>query len=119
MVLAVALFPSLGVQGLGIALACAYAVGFAAAFAHLRRRARGVGGSALASVVLRVVAASLLMLLVVLVISHGIGSGRAIRTATAVIGSVAAGGTVYVVAARLLGVTEVSALLSRLRRPRQ
>jgi putative peptidoglycan lipid II flippase len=118
-VLAVALFPSLGVQGLAIALAGAYAVGFAAAFAQLRRRARWADGAALGSVVLRVVAASLLMVLVVFVISHGIGSGRAIRTATAVIASVVAGGTVYVVAARLLGVTEVSALLSRLRRPRQ
>lgn len=116
-VLALALYPSLGVQGLALAYALAYTAATGVALAHLGRRTRGVDGRAVARSWLRVATASAVMGAVVL----GVAALVDVPLAEVGIG-VGAGVTVYFVGARLLGVEELSALLrfragSRRRRP--
>lgn len=60
-VLALALYPSLGVRGLALAYALAYTVGTAVALAHLRRRTQGIGGRPLIRSWLSVAGASAVM----------------------------------------------------------
>ncbi len=105
-VLALALYPSLGVRGLALAYALAYTAGTAAALAHLRRRTLGIDGQAVARSWLRVVAASAVMGAVVL------GVAALLDPPLAEVGvGVAAGVTVYLAGARALGAEEVSTLL--------
>jgi len=113
-VLALALYPSLGVQGLALAYALAYTVGSAVALVHLRRRTRGIGGRRLVRSWLAVGAASAVMGLVV----SGLTSMLGPPLLKAGVG-VAAGVTVYLVGAKALGVTELATLLPVRRRPQQ
>jgi putative peptidoglycan lipid II flippase len=110
-VLALALYPSLGVQGLALSFALAYAGGTIAALLAMRRRAGGVEGAALARTLIRVGVASAAMATVVLAISAIVGSGGNARLAIRVLAGVVAGVTVYVAVARALGVEELTALL--------
>jgi putative peptidoglycan lipid II flippase len=111
-VAALALYPVLGVHGLGLAFAIAYVVGTATAVVDLRRRVGGIDGRGLARSAARVVAATAVMAAVVLVVAHTIGTntgrGALLRSG---VGAVA-GVSVYLVAARLFGVAEVRELLS-------
>ena len=115
-VAALALYPALGVQGLGLAFALAYAVGTITALAHLRRRTGGLDGRALASSLLRVLAASAVMAAVVagvgvLVEGDG-GVGAAVHAGAATI----AGVSVYLLVGRLVGVSELRSFLPSRRR---
>ena len=110
-VLALALYPYLGVRGLALSYALAYTGGTAVALAHLRRRAGGIDGPAVARSWLRVAVASALMGAVVSVV----GALVEPPLAKAVAG-VGAGVTVYLLAARALGVAEMAALLGMRRR---
>ena len=115
-VAAVALYPVLGVQGLGLAFAIAYFAGTAAALFDLRRRTGGIEGRALASSVARIVAAAAVMAAAVLAVGGLLdvegGFGAAVHAGVATI----AGVTVYLLAGRLLGVTELRSFLPPSRR---
>ncbi|MDQ1395738.1 MAG: putative peptidoglycan lipid flippase, partial [Acidimicrobiaceae bacterium] len=114
-VLALALFPWLGVQGLGLSLSIAYTVGTVVALRGVTRRGASLEGAAIVQSLVRILVATLVMAMVVLVVSRSIGSGSSLRLVARLGASVGAGATVYLVVARALGVDELMALL-RLRR---
>ncbi|MDQ3679977.1 MAG: polysaccharide biosynthesis C-terminal domain-containing protein, partial [Actinomycetota bacterium] len=111
-VLALALYPSLGVRGLALAYALAYTVGTAVALAHLRRRTRGIDGVTVARSWLRVTAVSAVMGAVVAALASVLDAPLA-KVGVGVV----AGVTVYAVGAKALGVEELVALLRFRRRP--
>ena len=117
-VAALALYPVLGVQGLGLALALAYLGGTATALVDLRRRLGGIEGGILARSLARIGAASALMAAVVLAVqavTAGPGSagfGAALRAGAATV----AGVTVYLVGCRVFRVGELRSLLAFRRR---
>lgn len=109
-VLAVALYPSLGVQGLGLAYGLAYTVATGVALVALQRR---VGSVEIGSVVrawVRIAAASAVMATVVVLVA-AVVEPVLLRAAT----GVAVGVAVYLLVARRLGIHEVSTLF-RMRR---
>jgi putative peptidoglycan lipid II flippase len=109
--LALALYPALGVRGLALAYALAYTVGTAVALAHLRRRAGGLDGGAVARSWARVAAASAVMAAAVL------GAASLVESAVAKVAlGVGVGVTVYLAAAKALGVSELATLLRTRRR---
>ncbi|MFP5378130.1 MAG: murein biosynthesis integral membrane protein MurJ [Acidimicrobiia bacterium] len=108
--LALALYPVLGVHGLGLAYAAAYTVGTGLALARLRRDTGTVDVAGTLRTWLRVGVASAAMAGVVLAVAAAVGP-ELLRLAVAV----PAGVTVYLVAARRLGVQELSGLV-RIRR---
>jgi putative peptidoglycan lipid II flippase len=115
---ALLLYPVLGVEGLGLALALAYAAGTTAALVHLRRRLGGIDGPALARSVSRILAASLLMAAAGAAVQRltaglgGAGFGAALRAGAATV----AGVTVYLAGCRVFRVGELRSLLSFRRR---
>ncbi|HUR18456.1 MAG TPA: murein biosynthesis integral membrane protein MurJ [Acidimicrobiales bacterium] len=110
-VLALALHPTLGVQGLALAHALAYSGGSVVALFHLNSRTGGVASTASARAWLRIGGASATMAAAVLL------STAPVTSETAKVGvGVLAGVSVYLVAAKILGVHELSLLL-RNRRP--
>ena len=110
-VLAVALYPSLGVQGLALAYGLAYTIGTAAALVVLQRRTRSVDIASVVQIWVRVAVASAVMGAVVAALSAL--PGPALLRAG---GGVVAGVTVYLLVARRLGVQELSTLLPMRRR---
>ena len=118
-VLAVALYPAFGVRGLAAAFAAAYLGGTIAALATMRTRTGGIAVRALATTTARVCAASAAMALAAGLVSAVIGGASGPRLLARVAGAVAAGVTVYVAAARALGVGELTALLRIGKRKRQ
>lgn len=111
-VLALALYPALGVQGLALAHALAYTGGSIVALRHLHvRTGGGIATIDSARAWLRIGGASAVMAIVV------VASAVLIEPTAAKVGiGVVAGVSVYLVAARILGVQELSMLL-RNRRP--
>ena len=109
-VLALALYPALGVEGLALAYALAYTVGTALALARLRRDIGTVDVAGVVRTWARVALASAVMAVVVLAVAAVAGPAPVQAGA-----GVAAGVTVYLVVARRLGVQELSGLL-RIRR---
>ncbi|MGI8685340.1 MAG: polysaccharide biosynthesis C-terminal domain-containing protein, partial [Acidimicrobiales bacterium] len=110
-VLAVALYPSLGVQGLALAYALAYTGGTAAALIVLQRRSGSVDIASVVQIWVRVGVASAIMAAAVVAVSVVVEP--ALFRATA---GVIAGVSVYVLVARRLGVQELSTLLPMRRR---
>jgi putative peptidoglycan lipid II flippase len=115
-VLAIALFPSLGVQGLALAWSGAYAVAAVIAVVVLRRRVphpvdRAVGVSALraavGTAVLAIVAASL---------AAAIGHSTANTALVATVAAGLAGGSAYLVALVAMRTPELGSLVAVLRR---
>ena len=117
-VAAATLYPLLGVEGLGLAIAVAFLAGTAAALVDLHRRLGGVEGRTLVRSIGRIVAASLLMAATVALVGHitsGVGSagvGAAFRVGVATL----AGVTVYVVGCRALPGGELRSLVAFRRR---
>ncbi|HEX2064794.1 MAG TPA: murein biosynthesis integral membrane protein MurJ [Acidimicrobiales bacterium] len=109
-VVALALYPVMGVAGLALAYAVAYTAGTVVALAHLGRRIGGVGAAAVVRSWLRVLVASGAMASAVVAVASLVEPDL-VEVATAVV----AGAVVYLLAARALGVEEVSTLL-RIRR---
>jgi putative peptidoglycan lipid II flippase len=109
--LALALYPSMGVRGLALAFTLAYVAGTAAALVAMRRRTRGIDGAALVSTGGRVLIASAAMAAVTLLCAHVVGAPSGVGLALRVTIGVAAGVTVYLAVARVLGVDELAALL--------
>jgi putative peptidoglycan lipid II flippase len=109
--LALALYPILGVRGLAVAYAAAYAVAALLGGFALRRRIGGIEGRALGRSLARIMLASGCMAVVVALVVAAAGPPLVEAGA-----GVAAGVTVYLLAARIFGVRELTTLL-RIRRP--
>jgi putative peptidoglycan lipid II flippase len=110
-IVAVAVFRRFGVVGLAAAWSIAYTVSAVVAFGHLRSRTSSRDGRAVLATMMRTGAAATLMGVVVILARRLLGEG--------VVGlgvAVAAGATVYLGAARLLGVGELEPLLGIWRR---
>jgi putative peptidoglycan lipid II flippase len=115
-VLALALYPAMGVGGLALAFAVAYGTGTAAALFHLRGRLGGIDGRRLARSVTRIVVASAAMAGAVAVTVHTVGRPHGAGLVVRVVVSVLAGVIVYVGGAVLLRIDEITTLLHVRRR---
>jgi putative peptidoglycan lipid II flippase len=115
-VAAVALYPAMGVRGLGLAFAVAYFTGTGTAIADLRRRTGGLDGRALGSALLRIVGASAVMAVAVLVVSRALGGDGGFGAAVDAGVSTIAGVSVYLLACKALGVRELRSFLAFRRR---
>jgi putative peptidoglycan lipid II flippase len=111
-VAALALYPSMGVQGLALAYSLAYLAGTAAALVHLRRRLGGVDGRRLARSSGRILGAAVVMAVAVGAVVAFVGSNRGLGALVRSGVGTVAGVTVFLVAARVLGVTEIRELLT-------
>src|SRR5439155_3249782 len=115
-VIALALFGWLGVQGLALSLSIAYTLGTVAAVADMRKRAAGVIDRALVRSIVRITGVTAVMAVVVAIVAAAIGSGNDAHQALRVGAAIGVGATVYLVVARIVGVDELSALLQLRRR---
>jgi putative peptidoglycan lipid II flippase len=115
LVLAGALYPVMGVGGLALGWVGAYSIGAVAAFANLRARTGGLEGRSISTGLARIGAATALMILPVIALSHLIQGDSDPVLLAKVGGGVIAGAVVYVAAAHAFGLTELTTLL-RLRR---
>lgn len=110
-VLALALYPSLGVQGLALAYALAYVGGTAVALVHLRRRLGGLDGANLAAGLVRTLVAAAAMGVVVA------GATAVVDGPLLTVGiAVPLGVAVYGLVARRLGIGELDTVLRTGRR---
>ena len=116
LVLAAALYPALGVRGLAVGWVGAYTVGAAVAFVHLRRRSRGLDGRAIAGGLVRVAAATGVMILPVFALRNLVPGGSDFRLLVQVGGGAIAGAIVYLAASQAFGITELTSALARRRR---
>jgi len=115
-VLALALYPSMGVNGLALSFALAYGAGTVAAFFDLRRRIGGVDGRRVTRAVARIAVASTAMAAATLLVSRAVGGTEGLHLLARVGLSVAAGLGVYAVAAVVLRMDEITTLLPIRRR---
>src|SRR5205814_9108430 len=92
-VAAIALYPVLGVKGLGLALALAYAASTAAALRNLGRRIDGLGGRDLVSSLVRISLAAAVMAIAVLAIRLLVGGQSGLGAAVGAGVAMVAGGT--------------------------
>jgi putative peptidoglycan lipid II flippase len=113
LVLAGALYPVMGVQGLALGWVGAYTLGSIAAFAHLRGRTGGLDGQAILGALLRILAATALMILPVFALTHLVKGATDLVLVAQVGGGVIAGTVVYLAAAHAFGVTEFTNVLPR------
>ena len=110
-VLALALYPFLGVQGLALAYALAYTAGAGIAVVHLQRRVGTVDTFGVVRTWVRVAVASAVMAGAVTALG-AVTDTAALRLGIGVI----AGVSVYLVVARRLGIKELAALVPNRRR---
>jgi putative peptidoglycan lipid II flippase len=113
--LAVALFPELGVQGLALAYALAYAIAAVGALALFQRRVVGFGRDVVVTGARATLAAGALAA-VAAPVAGAIGADGAGAAAGAAVAAGGAGALVYVVALRLLGASELAAFRALVRR---
>lgn len=116
-VLAVALFPAFGVQGLAASYAIAYTTAAVMAGVVLSRRTQGIGGAALGVVLAKAGAAAAVMGAAVALVSRALGGDEGMALVLRVGGSVGAGVSVYLLAARAMRLRELTTLLRIGRRP--
>jgi putative peptidoglycan lipid II flippase len=118
--LAFALYPTFGVQGLAAALALAYAVGCVFALRIFHRRLGGLAGRRLGIILYRTTVAGVVSADVALAVSvllaHLLGTSGGLTLLVRVLAAVATGVTVYLRVARYFGVDEVRSLLQLRRR---
>jgi len=115
-VLAIALYPSLGVQGLAVSWTVAYAVAAIAAIVAMRRRLRRLEGRRLTESLGRVVAGSLVLGASAWIVVQAIGYAGANRAVLAVTAALAVGGGLFLLVLRLLRADELTSLAAALRR---
>jgi putative peptidoglycan lipid II flippase len=106
-VLALALFPSLGVQGLALAYAVAYAAAALVALELLRRRIGGIEGPRVLATAARACVAGGALAIVAAPIAGAIGSETPSEAVTAAVAAGIAGVAIYVVVLQLLGTDEL------------
>jgi putative peptidoglycan lipid II flippase len=102
-VLAVALVGPLGVRGLALALSIAYTVSAALALGVIRERVGGLGGSALADPLRRIVAGSLVLAVVAGLVVNLSGSESAVVLLGRIVLAMVVGGVAYVGTVGLMG----------------
>jgi putative peptidoglycan lipid II flippase len=113
--LSIAFYPALGVGGLALAWVGAYSVAAVAASVHLRSRTNGLEGRATVDSLLRVGVASAVMAGAVAAILR-VGSPPSALKAPLVALAIGAGALVYVAVGRLLGLSELRAVVDLRRR---
>jgi putative peptidoglycan lipid II flippase len=118
-VLALVLFPSLGVQGLALAYAGAYLVAAVVALVLLRRRIGGGAGRTTVQMTVRAAIAGVVLALAAAPFAAWFGADDAGHAVTAAVLGSLAGGLAYVGVLRLMGVHEIGSILGLLRRRRQ
>jgi putative peptidoglycan lipid II flippase len=111
-VLALALYPSMGVEGLALAFSVAYTAGTVLAFDRLRRRTDGLDGGGLARSLARVAVSAVVMGAAVVGVTRVV-DGSLLRVGIAV----PIGLCVYVLVARAVGAGEFDTLFRLRRRP--
>jgi putative peptidoglycan lipid II flippase len=114
-VLALALYPVMGVRGLALGWVGGYSVGTIAALVHLRRRTGSVEGRATAAACARIGAASAVMAVTVTLILN-VGGGPSGLTALRIVMAIGLGAAVYFAVGRRLGLVELHDLLDLRRR---
>jgi putative peptidoglycan lipid II flippase len=118
-VLALALFPHFGVQGLALAYAGAYGCAVVVALVVYVRRIGGGVTHDTARVVARAAIAGLVLGVVAAPVAGAIGDAGTAHAVAAAVGGAVAGGLAYLVALRLLGVSEIGTILTLLRQRRE
>jgi putative peptidoglycan lipid II flippase len=116
-VLAIALYPALGVQGLALAWSIAYIVAMAAALVAMRRRLDRLEGRHLVDTFGRVLAGTAVLALLAWVVAQAIGYGTPGRAIVATTAALVVGGTGFLVTVHLLRVGELRLLRDAVRRP--
>jgi len=114
--LALALYPSLGVQGLALAWSLAYAVSALVSLLWLRHRLGSLEGRRNTVAVARIAVASAVTTAVAWAIGTAIGDESAAEAIAACAVAITAAAAVYLVGLRMLGVPEVAMLRDALRR---
>ncbi|HEX5615296.1 MAG TPA: murein biosynthesis integral membrane protein MurJ [Acidimicrobiia bacterium] len=114
--LALALFPSFGVQGLALAYAAAYAIAAVLAALMLRRRLGGIDGARVAQTGVRTLAGGAALAMVAAPIAGAIGADTFTHAVTALGVAGALGGGAAVATMALLGTSELRAVAALLRR---
>lgn len=115
-VLAFALYPSLGVQGLALSWSIAYAVGSLLALAALRRRMGRLEGRQIGRSLQRVVLASAALGVGAWLVATAIGYAGANRALVATVVASGVGAALFVLVLRLLRSEELGPLMDALRR---
>jgi putative peptidoglycan lipid II flippase len=108
--LAFPLYAWLGIPGLALAFSLSYFVGAGLALGVLHRDLHGIDGRRLASTLLRVVAAAVVVAGITLGIAHGIGWSTTGEAILAVVVGAVAGTALYLALCRILKVEELSVL---------
>jgi putative peptidoglycan lipid II flippase len=117
-VLAFALYPSLGVQGLALAWTFAYVIAAVVSLLWLRRRLGSLEGRRNASAFARVAAAAVAATAVAWVVGAVIGDATASQAIVACVVAITAAAAVYLIGLRLSGVPELAMLRDAARRRR-
>lgn len=115
-VLAAALFPAFGVQGLALGYGAAYGVAAIAALTTLRRRLVNLDGRTIATTAARAIVAAAALAAIAAPIAGAIGTAGARTAAVAAAAGAAAGGVAYVGALALFGTRELSSIRDLARR---
>jgi putative peptidoglycan lipid II flippase len=115
-VLAIALYPSLGVQGLALSWSIAYIVAMVASLAAMRRRLRRLEGRQLVDSFGRVLAGTAVLALLAWLVAQAVGYGTPGRAIVATVAALVVGGGGFLVTVHLLRVGELGMLRDALRR---
>ena len=115
-VLAIALHPRFGVEGVALSFALAYTLAALVAWWRLARRVGGLPTGAVVRSAVRMLVATAVMTGAVTAVSVVVGGDDLVRLATRVAAGVVVGVTVYFLVARALHIEELEALLAVRRR---
>ncbi len=115
-VLALALYPVLGVQGLALAWSLAYIISAVVSLLWLRNRLGSLDGRRNTAVVVRIGASSAVATLVAWLADTAIGDSSGVQAIATCFVAITAAAVVYLVGLRLLGVPELAMLRDALRR---
>jgi putative peptidoglycan lipid II flippase len=114
-VLALLLYPAMGVSGLALGWVSAYTLGTGVTFWHLRNRMGGLDGRATMRTVVRVVLATAVMAAGVGAVRLGLDGSTDSRLILECLVAIVVGTGLYVIAAQALGVRELDVILRRRR----
>jgi putative peptidoglycan lipid II flippase len=115
-VLAIALYPALGVQGLALAWSVAYVVAMVAAMVAMRRRLGRLEGRRLADTFGRVLAGSAVLAVLAWLVAQAVGYATPGQAIVATAAALAVGGAGFLLTTHLLRVGELHMLRDAVRR---